>query len=120
MTTEQYIEKRKFGRLGKVGVEDSDDDDEFDPDLVNKTPNTKRRVKEEKIVSKVKKLGCFSTFMTLIKGFVCTGCLYLPKSVVNGGWGFSNIMLVFSAFLTIYCALLLLEVRKKLNLTSFT
>jgi len=58
--------------------------------------------------------------MTLIKGFVCTGCLYLPKSFVNGGWAFSIIMLVISMFLTIYCGLLLLEVRKKLKTSNYT
>jgi len=122
ITADQYIGKRKFGRLGNVVVEDSSSEDEFelDPDLVGKTPNTRRRVKEEKIKEKIQKLGCFPTFMTLIKGFVCTGCLYLPKSVINGGWMFSAFMLLFSCFLTIYCALLLLDVRKKLNLTSYT
>lgn len=122
ITTDQYLGKRKFGRLGNAKVDDSDEDpdDEFDPDLVNKTPMTRRKVKEEKILNKVEKLGCFSTFMTLIKGFVCTGCLYLPKSVINGGWLFSNCMLAFSCCLTMYCAMLLLDVRKKLNLTSYT
>ena len=49
---------------------------------------TKRRVKDEQYKEKVKKLNAFSTFMTLFKGFVCTAVLYLPKSFVNGGWGF--------------------------------
>ena len=87
---------------------------------MHKTPNTRRKIKEEKLKDKVQKLGCFPTFMTLIKGFICTGCLYLPKSVINGGWLFSSIMLGFSCVLTIYCAMLLLDIRKKLNLTSYT
>jgi hypothetical protein len=49
---------------------------------------TQRRVRKENYVKKVKKLGTMATFFTLIKGFIATGCLYLPKSFVNGGWGF--------------------------------
>lgn len=91
-----------------------------DPDLVGKTPNTKRRVKEEKIMKEVKKLSAFGTFLTLVKGFICTGILYLPKAFVNGGWMWTSFMLVLEAFITAYCGYLLLEVRKKTNLTNYS
>jgi proton-coupled amino acid transporter len=118
MTADEYLGKRKFGRLGDAKVES--DSDEDDPDLIDKTPMTKRRVIEETAKGRVKLLGPVATFITLMKGFVCTSVVYLPKSVVNGGWAFSGGMLIFSCFLTIYCALLLLDVRKKLDLTSYT
>lgn len=107
--------------MGNARVEDSDDeDDQFDPDLANKTPVTKRRIKEEKVKGAVQKLGPCATFLTLIKGFVCTGVLYLPKAFINGGWAISIVMMVLSAFLTIYCAFLLLEVRAKLKCSNYT
>ena len=87
MSVEKYLGKRKFGRLGNAKV-DSDDDSDDDPDLIDKTPVTKRKIIEEKTKKKVKKLGQFETFFTLMKGFVCTNCLYLAKSFVNGGWLF--------------------------------
>ena len=122
MTSEQYIAKRHFGRLGKAKVDDSDEDpiDKYDPDLMNKTPVTRRKVKEEITKTLVKKLGCFATFMTLMKGFVISSVLYLPKSFINGGYMFQTFMLVFSAFVTIYSGLLLLDIRKKTNLTSYS
>lgn len=58
--------------------------------------------------------------MSLFKGFVCTAILYLPASFKTGGWMFQVIMLTFSAALTIYCAFLLLEVRKKIDSSSYT
>jgi len=100
--------------MGKARVEDSDDEaDALDPDLVNKTPVTKRRIKEEKTKAEVEKLGTCASFLTLIKGFVCTGILYLPKAFINGGYAISMAFMIGSAILTIYCAMLLLEVRKK-------
>jgi len=81
---------------------------------------TKKRILDNKAQKKVKKLGPCATFLTLIKGFVCSAVIYLPKSFVNGGWGFSIIVLVLCAFLTIYCALLLLEIRAKMDANSYT
>jgi proton-coupled amino acid transporter len=88
--------------------------------LVNKTPNTKRKVKEEKIKAEIPKLNTFQTFMTLIKGFVCSGILYMPKGFVNGGYMFTSVMMVISGFITIYSGLLLLELKAKTNLANYS
>ena len=58
--------------------------------------------------------------MTLLKGFVCCAVLTLPRSFINGGWFFQLIALTLAAFLTSYCAILLLEIREKLNASSYT
>lgn len=84
------------------------------------TPITRRAKKTEEKAKNTNKLGCFGTFMSLFKGFVCTAILYLPASFKTGGWMFQIVMLVFSAALTIYCAFLLLEVRKKIDSSSYT
>mmetsp|Transcript_9659 Transcript_9659/g.16232 ORF Transcript_9659/g.16232 Transcript_9659/m.16232 type:complete len:125 (+) Transcript_9659:568-942(+) len=81
---------------------------------------TKRRVKDENYKKKVKKLSNVATFFTLIKAFVCTGCLYLPKSFINGGYGFQIISLVISCIFTMYCSTLILETRTKLKADSYT
>ena len=58
--------------------------------------------------------------MTLLKGFVCCAVLTLPRSFVNGGWLFQLFTLTLAAGLTTYCAILLLEIRAKLNASSYT
>ena len=58
--------------------------------------------------------------MTLLKGFVICACLTLPKSFVQGGWLLQLIALTCIAMLTIYCAILLLEIKAKVNATSYT
>lgn len=47
-----------------------------------------------------------------MKGFVCTGILYLPKAFYNGGWGFSSISMFLSFLLTYWCCMRLMDVRQ--------
>lgn len=54
-----------------------------------------------------------ATAFTIFKGFVCTGILYLPKDIYNGGWLFSAFTIVFFCFMTLYCAKLLIDVQEK-------
>ena len=56
----------------------------------------------------------------LLKGFICTGILYLPKSFANGGWLFSAIAMILSYILTSICAMKLLQAKAKSTGTSFT
>lgn len=118
MSAEQYVEKRRYGGLGKPGVEDSDSDP--DPDLGTKTPNTRKYIKEEKLKKEIPKLSNFMTFMTLFKGFIISSPIYTPKSFVNGGWLMSSIMQVVSAIFTLYCASLLLELKEKTGLVCYS
>jgi hypothetical protein len=92
VSVDEYVSRKRVYKPVKKGqpVDDDSDDEAYlgepvDPSL---TPMTKRRVREENYKESVKKLGSFATFMTLIKAFICTAVLYLPKSFVNGGWGF--------------------------------
>jgi proton-coupled amino acid transporter len=79
-------------------------------------------MKNERIKKKddVKLLGPLGTYLTLMKGFVCTGILYLPNAFLMGGWAFSSCAMIISAILSYYCMLLLLEVKAKINANSYT
>ena len=114
----QYIGKRRYG--GNPDDSDEDSDNENDPDLMDKTPGTKRRLMDEKSKSVVNKLGPCNTFLTLVKGFVASAVLYLPKSFVNGGYGFSILALIVSCVVTIHCAMLLLQVRAATKSSSYS
>ena len=84
------------------------------------TPMTLRKTEIEEKASKIKKIGTFGPFMSLLKGFVCTAILYLPDSFNAAGWLFQIIALTFSCCLTIFCAYLLIEVRKVVRLPSYS
>jgi len=47
--------------------------------------------------------------MLLLKSFVGTGVLFLPKAYLNGGMLFSNVILLFVAALSYYCFVLLVN-----------
>ena len=49
--------------------------------------------------------------MLLLKSFVGTGVLFLPRAFLNGGMLFSNLVLLFIALLSYYCFCLLVATR---------
>ncbi|KAJ3287514.1 neutral amino acid transporter [Borealophlyctis nickersoniae] len=54
-------------------------------------------------------------FFMLLKAFVGTGVLFLPKAFANGGMGFSIILMVIIAYLTLHCMMLLVETSRELG-----
>ena len=108
-----------YAAIHNYGGDGDQDELAADPKYADATPNTQRRVIREDEKKEVKKLGCGATYLTLMKGFVCVGVLYLPKSFASGGWGMSIICMTLSATITTYCACLLLECQEKLGCKSY-
>ena len=57
----------------------------------------------------------FGAALLLLKSFVGTGVLFLPKAYLNGGMMFSNIVLLCVAMLSYYCFILLVNTRLKVT-----
>ncbi|KAI1820613.1 transmembrane amino acid transporter protein-domain-containing protein [Xylaria intraflava] len=57
----------------------------------------------------------FSASLLLLKSFVGTGVLFLPRAYLNGGMVFSNAVLVALAALSYYCFILLITTRLKIE-----
>ncbi|KAL8854191.1 MAG: hypothetical protein Q9221_000905 [Calogaya cf. arnoldii] len=53
--------------------------------------------------------------LMLLKSFVGTGVLFLPKAYLNGGMMFSNLVLLGVAALSYYCFILLVDTRLKVE-----
>ncbi|KAI5272059.1 hypothetical protein E4T47_04690 [Aureobasidium subglaciale] len=53
--------------------------------------------------------------LLLLKSFVGTGVLFLPRAYLNGGMMFSNIVLLSIALLSFWCFILLVNVRLKVH-----
>jgi proton-coupled amino acid transporter len=58
-------------------------------------------------------------FFMLLKAFVGTGILFLPKAFSNGGILFSSICMVGFGFLTMHCMILLVEASRSFGGKSF-
>ncbi|CCK71647.1 Avt3p KNAG_0H02330 [Huiozyma naganishii CBS 8797] len=57
--------------------------------------------------------------LLLLKSFVGTGVLFLPKAFSNGGWGFSSLCLLFCAILSYYCFVLLIITKDKVGVKGY-
>lgn len=59
------------------------------------------------------------TYFTLLKGFIGTAVLYLPREVYLGGWLTTIVFLFFSLVLTFVSALRLLDAQKASKARSY-
>lgn len=99
---------------GDIIGEDSDDEGrEPMEDSALLTPGMKRRRRKDRGGSGTN--TSFGAVMLLLKSFVGTGVLFLPKAYLNGGMLFSNLVLLFVAALSYYCFVLLVNTRLKVE-----
>merc|ERR1711939_708403 len=75
------------------------------------TPGLRKRKHKERRTGGTN--SSFNAAMLLLKSFVGTGVLFLPRAFLNGGMAFANLILLFIAVLSYYCFLLLVSVRLK-------
>jgi solute carrier family 36 (proton-coupled amino acid transporter) len=57
----------------------------------------------------------FNAALLLLKSFVGTGVLFLPRAFLNGGMVFSSLVLLGVAMLSYYCFILLISTRSKVE-----
>lgn len=91
--------------------EDSDEDREPMEDSALLTPSGRKR--RRKIRGGSGNNTPFNTALLLLKSFVGTGVLFLPRAYLNGGMLFSNVVLFSVAVLSYYCFVLLVTTRLK-------
>ncbi|KAE8452440.1 hypothetical protein EG329_000342 [Mollisiaceae sp. DMI_Dod_QoI] len=93
------------------GEEGSDEDREPMEDSALLTPGRRKRKRKDRHVKGNN--GSMGAALLLLKSFVGTGVLFLPKAYLNGGMMFSNFVLLFVAALSYYCFVLLVNTRIK-------
>lgn len=76
------------------------------------TPGKRKRRRKAQQAGKGSPSGAA---MLLLKSFVGTGVLFLPRAFLNGGMLFSNLILLFIAILSYYCFILLVTTRLKVH-----
>ena len=95
--------------------EDTDEyDSEREPmeDSALLAPSKRRRRRKVRAVGKNSPTNAF---MLLLKSFVGTGVLFLPRAYLNGGMVFSNVVLLGVAALSYYCFVLLTSTRLRVE-----
>ncbi len=97
----------------RTGEDGSDGDGEPMEDSSLLTPGRRKRKRKERAVTGTN--NATGAALLLLKSFVGTGVLFLPKAYLNGGMVFSNLVLVFVAVLSYYCFVLLVNTRLKVD-----
>lgn len=97
------------------GASDQGSDEEREPmeDSALLTPSTRKRRRKARGGSG--KASPMNAFAVLLKSFVGTGVLFLPRAYLNGGMVFSNLVLLFVAGLSYYCFVLLVNTRLRVD-----
>jgi proton-coupled amino acid transporter len=110
-----------YGSFAGEDLADTDDDEsaiDEDEDAHEQEEPTERRPllarrKSSKRMSRQGDAGTVKTFFTLLKAFVGTGIMFLPKAFRNGGLLFSSITLIVVSLVTSLCFRLLLQCRQR-------
>lgn len=107
-----------YGSFAGEDLNESDDEaDETDEAEQGERPTETRpllgRRKSTKRLAKKGDAGTVKTFFTLLKAFIGTGIMFLPKAFNNGGILFSSIVLLFVAGVSMLAFHLLLQCRTR-------
>ncbi|SCU93979.1 LAFA_0F19218g1_1 [Lachancea sp. 'fantastica'] len=106
--------------------EDEDEDSDHERDQVEDeetalvgTSSAKRRAVLRAARRESNKSSTFKAVLLLLKAFVGTGVLFLPRAFHNGGWAFSSISLLVCGALSYYCFLLLINAKDKQKVSGY-
>lgn len=94
-------------------IEPSEDDESWPADVPSETRPLIERRKSSRRAKKPGDASTIKSFFTLLKAFVGTGIMFLPKAFNNGGILFSSITLVTVSVVSCICFRLLLQCRKQ-------
>src|SRR2546423_14480568 len=104
-----------YGSFAGEDLAESEDEDE-ESQHAHVPSDTRPLLGHRKSSRRAKKQGDASTtksFFTLLKAFIGTGIMFLPKAFNNGGILFSSVTLVTVSLVSFICFHLLLQCRKR-------
>ncbi|KAI9797029.1 MAG: neutral amino acid transporter [Piccolia ochrophora] len=116
---DEYFSSDAYDDLFRSAGEGEEDDDsgrepgEDSALLTPGTPGKRRRRRKDRGVRGTN--GTRGAILLLLKSFVGTGVLFLPRAFLNGGMLFSIMVLVIVSPLSYYCFILLVTTRLKVE-----
>lgn len=106
-----------YGNFAGEDLEETDDESALEEEEEEEVANERRPLLGRRQSSKrLRAQGDASqmkTFFTLLKAFIGTGIMFLPKAFKNGGMLFSAITMICVSAITALCFELLLSARKR-------
>lgn len=111
-----------YGSFAGEDLEDTDDSEDESAIVDEEPPDETRpliprprlgRRKSSRRLAREGDASTTKTFFTLIKAFIGTGIMFLPKAFRNGGLLFSSVTLIVVSIINCWCFRLLLDCRQK-------
>lgn len=78
-----------------------------------------RKVKTKTKVPKKGKASTLKAFLLLLKAFLGTGIIFLPKAFSNGGLLFCNGTIILFSLISYYCFVVLINTTKELGVSGY-
>lgn len=91
----------------------------FNNHLQSRIPTSKKIRTKNKNASKKGKTTTFHAFLLLLKAFLGTGIIFLPKAFSNGGLAFCNVMIILFSLISYYCFVILINTTKELGVSGY-
>ncbi|EDO18491.1 hypothetical protein Kpol_1032p88 [Vanderwaltozyma polyspora DSM 70294] len=88
-----------------------EEEEEVQTSLLRRRPIPDTTRTQAAPVDKSKKVSTTKAILLLLKSFVGTGILFLPKGFSNGGYSFSTISLLLCSVISYYCFVLLISTK---------
>jgi proton-coupled amino acid transporter len=104
---DEYFSSSAYGDVSGEG-EQTEEEPYGERSALLDTPGKRKKKRKDKAAHGASPKGAA---LLLLKSFVGTGVLFLPKAFLNGGMLFSSVILLFVAALSYYCFLLLCSTR---------
>ena len=104
-----------YGSFAGEDLEDTDDETSTSDEEEERATHERRPLlgrRRTTMAAKVGEAGMTKTFFTLLKAFIGTGIMFLPKAFNNGGILFSSMTLVTVSIVTTWAFHLLLQCRQ--------
>ncbi|KAL3231201.1 Vacuolar amino acid transporter 3 [Nakaseomyces bracarensis] len=98
---------------------EDESEEEYDEEALETESTSLIRPRRHRPASQGHKSSTTKAVLLLLKSFVGTGVLFLPKAFHNGGWGFSSIVLLCCALISYWCFVLLIDTKNQVKLDGY-
>jgi proton-coupled amino acid transporter len=107
------------GEESRIGYNENVIEDEENDRLRGIYKRNNRTEINQKFKSSNKKTSTLKAFLLLLKAFLGTGIIFLPKAFSNGGLLFSNLMIVSFSLISYYCFIILIKTTSKCKVSGY-
>lgn len=104
-----------YGHFAGEDLEEEDEEPESDEEALLESSRPRRAPKDHER----HKTSTFKAVLLLLKSFIGTGVLFLPKAFDNGGWAFSTVCLFICAAASFFCFISLIATKESVGVNGY-